>query len=53
MLSSVLMNVIGSAVDTVIVCFAEAPQEFYRNHPDLHNNMVDAWRCAWPAHFSY
>jgi hypothetical protein len=53
MLTSVLMNVIGSAVDTIIVCFAEAPQEFHINHPELHSNMVNAWRSAWPTQFSY
>jgi len=45
---SVLMSVIGSSVDTVIVCYAEAPNEFQTNHPELSNQM----RETWPAEFN-
>ena len=38
-LSTVLLAVVNSAVDTVIVSFAEAPLEFERNHPGLYTQM--------------
>jgi len=46
--SSILMSVVGSAVDTVIVCYAESPQEFEANHPALSGEMRSAWMQAWP-----
>jgi Plasma-membrane choline transporter len=48
LLSSIIMGVVGSAVNTVIVCFAEAPAEFERNHPQLSQQMRAAWTQAWP-----
>lgn len=50
---AVLLSVVSSAVNTVIVCFAEAPNEFQQNHPQLSIQMRDAWRQAWPHDFSY
>lgn len=47
-MSSILMGVVSSAVNTVIVCFAESPREFEVNHPQLSMEMRDAWRRAWP-----
>ena len=47
-LSSILLGVVGSAVNTVIVLFAEAPSEFAHNHPDLDLEMRTSWREAWP-----
>ncbi len=49
--SSILMSVVASAVNTVIVCFAEGPREFESNHPQLSAEMRDAWRMAWPNDF--
>lgn len=49
--SSLVMSVVSSAVDTVIVCFAEGPAEFDANHPELSANMLNAWRQAWPNDF--
>jgi len=49
--SSILMAVVGSAVATAIVCFAESPREFEVNHPELSAEMRDAWRQAWPSEF--
>jgi hypothetical protein len=43
------MSVIGSAVNTVIVCFAEGPAEFQRNHPRLSEKMRAAWLQAYPG----
>jgi len=47
------MSVVGSAVNTVIVCYAEAPTEFETNHPELSCNMRNAWRLAFPRNFNY
>jgi len=48
-MSSILLGVIGSSVDTVIVCFAEAPAEFQANHPELSEKMRRTWREAYPV----
>lgn len=45
---SVLMSTIGSAVNAVVVLFAEAPAEFQQNYPDLSQQMRDAWLGAFP-----
>lgn len=45
------MTLVGSAVNTVIVCFAEAPQEFRVNHPKLSEEMHAAWTKAWPDEY--
>jgi hypothetical protein len=47
--SSILMNVVGGAVNTVIVCYAESPAEFQQNHPVLANEMRTAYMEAWPS----
>lgn len=52
-MSSVLFSVVSSAVNTVVVCYAEAPNEFHTNHPQLASNMRDAWREAFPDTFNY
>ena len=44
----ILMSVVLSAVDTVIVAFAEAPAEFNTHHPALSNNMIQKWREVFP-----
>ena len=51
-ISLILMSVVSSAVDTVVVAFAEAPLEFERNHPGLSAQMVGAWRQVYPDEFS-
>jgi len=45
---SVLLGLVGSAVNTVIVCFAEAPTDFQNNYPALSLEMRQAWREAYP-----
>jgi len=52
-LTSTLMTLVSSAVNTVIVCYAEAPAEFQQNHPELSEEMRATWRQAWPAEFCY
>jgi len=44
----ILTSVVLSAVDTVIVAFAEAPAEFQTHHPALSNNMLRKWRQVFP-----
>ena len=48
-LSVTTLSVVDSSVNTVLVCFAEAPQEFEENHPELSSEMRDAWREVYPA----
>lgn len=45
---SILMSVVGAAVNCVIVCFADSPREFQANHPELSAKMREAWIMAWP-----
>ena len=52
-MSATLFSVVSSGVNTVIVCYAEAPNEFQANHPELSSNMRNAWRQAWPNDFTY
>lgn len=48
-ISAILLSVVDSSVNTVLVSFAEAPQEFEENHPELSSQMRDAWREVYPA----
>ena len=48
-ISAITLSVIDSSVNTVLVCFAEAPAEFEQNHPELSSEMRDAWRDVYPA----
>lgn len=43
-----MMGVVSSAVDAIIVCFAEAPAEFKENHPELSQELESSWEAAWP-----
>ncbi|KAL3791047.1 hypothetical protein ACHAW5_002824 [Stephanodiscus triporus] len=47
-ISAILLSVVDSSINTVLVCFAEAPGEFEENHPELSSNMRDAWRKVYP-----
>jgi len=47
-LTSILMSTIASAVNTVIVCFAEGPAEFEANHPELSAKMRETWLSFYP-----
>lgn len=38
-----LLGVVGSAVNTVLVCFAAGPFEFNKNHPRLSREMREVW----------
>mmetsp|Transcript_5266 Transcript_5266/g.15278 ORF Transcript_5266/g.15278 Transcript_5266/m.15278 type:complete len:91 (-) Transcript_5266:4285-4557(-) len=47
-ISSILMSAVDSAVNTVIVCFAEAPAEGHSSHSELCEELVDAWMKIYP-----
>jgi Plasma-membrane choline transporter len=38
-----LLGVVGSAVNSILVCFAAGPFEFDKNHPRLSREMRDMW----------
>ena len=48
-LCSILMSTIASAVNAVIVLFAEGPAEFEKNYPDLSKKMRTAYLNAHPG----
>lgn len=47
-LTSITMSIVGGSVNTVIVCYADAPAEFQRNHPALSDKMRETWRGSFP-----
>lgn len=51
--SGIVLQVISSAVNTIVVCFAEAPNPLQRNHPETFARLVQAWRSAYPNEFTY
>ena len=42
------MNVIKGAVNTLIVCWADAPSKLQENHPELAQEMLEAWCLIFP-----
>jgi len=45
----ILFGVVTSAVNTVVVCFAESPNQLRTNHdPELFRDLIQAWRKAYP-----
>mmetsp|Transcript_25879 Transcript_25879/g.38279 ORF Transcript_25879/g.38279 Transcript_25879/m.38279 type:complete len:514 (+) Transcript_25879:71-1612(+) len=47
-ITHVIMNVIMGAINTVIVCFADAPEKFDDNHPALTQEMAQVWVKIFP-----
>jgi len=47
----VMFGVVDSALNTVIVCYAEAPNEFQTNHHELSEEMREAWLKVYPDLF--
>lgn len=46
-----LLGLVGSAVNTVFVCFAADPFEFDKQHPRLSRDMREVWsREVWEPH---
>ena len=50
-MANIVFGVVASATDTVIVCFAESPNDFERNYPELSRNMLSAWNQIYPSEF--
>ena len=46
---SILLGTVSSAVNTVIVMFADAPREFQQNHPELSTKMNECWQQFYPG----
>jgi len=42
-LSTVVLSIVGGSVNAILVCFAVAPAEFEKNHPDLSDDMRTSW----------
>jgi hypothetical protein len=49
MLTSITLSTVGSAVNAIVVLFAEAPAEFQANHPALSNRMRETWSQVYPG----
>eukprot|EP00934_Nitzschia_sp_Nitz4_P001440 Nitzschia sp. Nitz4//scaffold253_size28098//9209//15122//NITZ4_008141-RA/size28098-processed-gene-0.22-mRNA-1//1//CDS//3329544300//1440//frame0 len=47
-LASVTMSTVVSGVNSVMVCYAEAPAEFESQHPALYQEMAAAWHSVYP-----
>ncbi len=47
LLAVTMMGIINSAVGTIIVCFAEAPEEFEINHNTHSRDMKEAWNKVY------
>ena len=50
-MADIQLQVVTSAVETIVVCFAEAPSALMdENHhpPELGDRMMQAWRTAYP-----
>lgn len=49
-LSNILFSVVNSAVDTVVVCFAESPTTLRLNHPpEISQRLFDTWKEVYPS----
>lgn len=46
-LSGMFMGLLSSAVDAIIVCYAEAPKELEDAHPAIAQEMSQTWTEAW------
>ena len=48
-ISAVLLRPIMSVVDTVFVCYADAPMELQSHHPQLYQELSGAWGQFHPG----
>lgn len=51
--SGILMSVVVSAVDTVVVCFAESPLDLRDNYPVLSQQMEQTWAATYPHEYRF
>jgi Plasma-membrane choline transporter len=49
--AGILMSVVASAVDTVVVLYAESPLDLHANYPFLSQQMVEAWSATYPQEY--
>ena len=50
-MADIQLQVVTSAVETIVVCFAEAPSALMdedHHPPELGDRMMQAWRTAYP-----
>jgi hypothetical protein len=43
-----MMNVVKGAVNTLIVCFADAPAKLQDNHPQAARDIGESWSSVFP-----
>lgn len=48
-IGGIMMNIVSGAVNTVIVCMAEMPDELQANHPKYSQAMRYGWLKAFPS----
>lgn len=48
-ISSIALSTIGSGVNAVVVLFADAPNPFQSNHPELSRRMRETWSMIFPG----
>jgi len=46
------MGLLSSAVDAIIVCYAEAPKELEETHPAVAQEMATTWTEAWGSNMN-
>jgi hypothetical protein len=46
---SILLSTIASAVNAVIVLFADSPAELQQHYPELSQRMLQTWRDIYPG----
>jgi len=52
LISGVFLGLLSSAVDGIIVCYAEAPKELEENNPIMAQEMSRTWAAAWGEELS-
>ena len=50
-MSTLVLSGLHSSVDTIVVLYAEATREFGDNHPELADQMDEAWEKNYPELF--
>lgn len=48
LMANITLGVVDSAVETVIVCWAEAPADLETNHPEQFSKMKETWEEHYP-----
>ena len=48
-ISSIMLGIVESSVNTIIVLFAQSPRDFDLNHGQLSQLLRSTWREAYPG----